>query len=180
MRLFTQDALVMAVDIQERLMPAIYKADKMIARSAILLQGMQALGVPVVVTRQYPKGLGDTVPEIIAVTQDVQPLDKITFSCYDDAAIQEAITATGKRTIILCGAEAHICLLQTAIDLQSAGYQAVIVQDAVSSRNKSDKKVALRRATQEGIIVTTTESILFELCRAAGTDAFKTISRLIK
>jgi nicotinamidase-related amidase len=106
--------------------------------------------------------------------------DKVSFSCAGDEAILGKIKASGRKNIIVCGIEAHICVLQTVIDLIELGYKVILVEDCVGSRRESDRNVGIKRAVQEGAIPTTYEAILFELTRVAKTDAFKEISRLIK
>ena len=106
--------------------------------------------------------------------------DKLAFSCFEDDNIRKKIFQLGKKTVLVCGIEAHICVLQTCIDLKTAGYTPVLVTDCIGSRKESDKQVALLRAQSEGILLTTTESILFELTRKAGSPVFKEISKLIK
>ena len=134
------------------------------------------LKVPTCVTQQYTKGLGMTVPEITDAVGSTEYIEKVEFSSY------EAITnfIKGKKFVIVCGIEAHICVLQTVIDLKAKGFQPILVADCISSRNPEDKKIALKRARDEGAILTTSESLLFELLKKAGTDTSKKIQRLIK
>ena len=180
MRLLLEDTMALVVDYQERLMPAIHNHEDLERRSTILLKGLKTLGVPMVLTQQYTKGIGMTIPAITEAVGSSEYFDKITFSCYDDGAVSEKIENLGKKTVIVCGIEAHICVLQTCIDLKTAGYTPVLVADCISSRNAYDTEVALMRAQSEGILLTTTEAILFELTRRAGSPTFKEISRLIK
>lgn len=121
-----------------------------------------------------------TIPSLFEAAGEEKYFDKITFSCMDDEAIRNAVEAGGKKNVIVCGIESHICVLQTCIDLKEAGYTPILVVDCMSSRKESDKEIAILRAQQEGILLTTTEAILFELTRKAGNPTFKEISRLIK
>ena len=180
MRLLLEDTMALIVDYQERLMPVIYEHDVLEKKSCTLLKGLRTLGVPMVMTQQYTKGIGMTIPSITEAAGISEYFDKITFSCFEDEAVRSKMEALGKKTVIVCGIEAHICVLQTCIDLKAAGYTPVLVTDCISSRKASDKEVALMRAQSEGILLTTTESILFELTRKAGSPVFKEISRLIK
>lgn len=180
MRLLLEDTMALIVDYQERLMPVIYEHDELEKKSCTLLKGLRTLGVPMVMTQQYTKGIGMTIPSITEAAGTSEYFDKITFSCYEDEAVRRKMEALGKKTVIVCGIEAHICVLQTCIDLKEAGYTPVLVVDGISSRKASDTEVALMRAQSEGILLTTTESILFELTRKAGSPVFKEISRLIK
>lgn len=181
MRISPKDTLALIIDIQEKLVPAIEEKETLIHNNKILLKGLNTLGIPMMITQQYTKGLGMTVEPIQTVIGDnFQYFDKITFSCYDDEAISEKIKSYEKKNIIICGMEAHICVLQTVIDCIAEGYHVIVVEDCISSRKGNDKRIAIQRMIQEGAIVTTYESILFELARKAGSDQFKVISQLIR
>ncbi len=180
MRITPENTLAIAVDFQERLVPAMSGKDELIRNSSILLKGLAVLGVPVILTRQYPKGLGETVAEIKEAAPGQPEYDKLTFSCYDDEGIREAIRSSGRNQIILCGIEAHICVLQTALGLKEDGFDVLLVENCTGSRKQADKDAALRRSMTEGILPATYESVLFELTQIAGTPQFKEISRLIK
>lgn len=181
MRVILKDSVAIAVDFQEKLMPVVQDANQITNNAIILLSGLKELGVPLYLTQQYTRGLGQTVQPILEVVQDntkesPTPIEKISFSAYQ--VIQEFIE--GKRYVIICGVEAHICVLQTVIDLVAAGYIPVLVADCISSRKELDKQIAMERAKQEGAIITTYEAILFELLREAGTERSKRIQKLIK
>ena len=181
MRISPKDTLALIIDIQEKLVPVMEEKETFIHNSVILLKGLNTLEIPMLITQQYSKGLGMTVEPIQTVIGDTfQYFDKVTFSCYDDEAIAEKIKSYHKKNIIICGIEAHICVLQTVIDCISEGYQVIVVEDCISSRKRNDKEIAIQRMIQEGAIVTTYESILFELTRKAGSEPFKVISKLIK
>ncbi len=176
MRIIREEAAAVVIDYQEKLVPAMHKKEELIRNSQILLKGLKILGVPMCVTQQYTKGLGMTVSEIQEAAGTKAYMDKISFSTADVTAEQ----IQGKKYVILCGMEAHICVLQTLIDLKAKGYVPVLVEDCISSRKKNDKKMAIKRAIQEGAIVTTYEAVLFELLKEAGTEESKAIQRLIK
>lgn len=180
MRIHAKDTVAIAVDLQERLIPAMHDKEALIHNAGKLLAGLEILEVPVLVSRQYPKGIGETVPEIQAVTKKAAVFEKMTFSCYQEPAIREAVEKLKPRNVIVCGTEAHVCVLQTAIDLQAAGYQVIYVMDCVGSRKASDKKYGAKRAAHEGAILSTYEQILFELLANATTPYFKPISNLLK
>lgn len=180
MRILKEDTIALAVDFQEKLMPVMTHAEELEARTNILLKGLRTLEVPTLFTQQYTKGIGMTVPSLFEAAGTKEYFDKITFSCWDDEAIRNAVEASGKKNVIICGIESHICVLQTCMDLKEAGYTPILVVDCMSSRKESDKEIAILRAQQEGILLTTTEAILFELTRKAGNPTFKEISRLIK
>ncbi|MCU4166355.1 hydrolase [Carboxylicivirga caseinilyticus] len=180
MRVLKDNAVAMIVDIQERLFPHIYEHEQLAKNVEILIQGLQALEVPVVVSEQYKKGLGETIEPIEKLIATDPHIEKMAFSCCDEPKLMEKTELTGKRFVILAGMETHICVLQTAIDLLERGYHPVVVEDCVSSRTLANKQNAIERMRQEGVIITSYESLLFELCRYAGSDVFKTISKLVK
>ena len=176
-KLNLEDCLLLVIDIQERLIPVIHQHEEVIHNANILLKGMEILGVPVIVTEQYPKGLGNSCKEII-LGDDAKVMEKITFSCLGNDYIKESVQT--KKQIIICGVEAHICVLKTALDLLDEGYQVHLITDAVSSRKKENKQVAIERMKQSGVFISSTEMILFQLLDKAGTEEFKLISKLIK
>ncbi len=181
MRMIADDTLALIVDFQERLVPAIYNHEILLRNTEILIKGLRALNIPILVTQQYTKGIGMTVPVLAnSIGETFEYLDKISFSCADDDLILQKIEESGKHNIIICGIEAHICVLQTVIDLKAKGFQVILVEDCVGSRKESDRQIGLKRAYLEGAVPTSYESILFELTRMAKTDVFKEISRLIK
>ncbi|HKL99196.1 MAG TPA: isochorismatase family protein [Mobilitalea sp.] len=181
MRIIAEDTLALVVDFQERLVPVIQNSSELLKNTEILIKGLKTLGVPMIVTQQYTKGIGMTVPSIIeALGGDIEFNDKLTFSCVDDTMIYQKVMESGKKNIIVCGIEAHICVLQTIIDLIAKGYHVILVENCIGSRKENDRAVAVRRAAAEGAIITTYESILFELTRVSKTEVFKEISRLIK
>ena len=180
MRILKEDTIALVVDFQERLMPVMAEAEALEARTNILLKGLKVLEVPMLITQQYTKAIGMTIPSLVESAGTEEYFDKISFSCMDDEAIKAAVEASGKKNVIVCGIESHICVLQTCIDLKEAGYTPILVVDCMSSRKLSDKEGAILRAQQEGILLTTTEAILFELTRKAGNPTFKEISKLIK
>ena len=180
MRWKQADTMAVVIDYQERLVPAMANAQNMVDKTKMLLAGLKALDVPMVFSQQYPKGLGNTIAEIAAFAQGQPVLDKLSFSCMGEGHLAHAIAACGKKNVLVCGMEAHVCVLQTVVDLLAAGYQVAVIADCVSSRNPADVALALERARQEGAIVVSAESMLFELLERAGSDTFKTISKLVK
>jgi nicotinamidase-related amidase len=180
MRILKENTLAIVIDIQERLFPYIAENEKLTENCKRLIEGLKALEIPIIVTEQYRKGLGLTIPEISSVLHNTEPHEKMAFSCCDDEIISRTIGVSGKKNIILCGIESHICVLQTTIDLIEKGYTPIVVADCVSSRSLINKEIALKRMIHEGAIITSYESILFELCRFAGNEQFKAISKLVK
>lgn len=154
--------------------------EELLRKCNILIEGLKVLDLPLLITEQYPKGLGSTISEISVRVKHLPHIEKIAFSCCDEPAVMQNAVMQDHKTIIICGIEAHVCVLQTVIDLHESGYRAVVVEDCISSRNPMDKRVAVERMREEGAVITTCESILFELARVAGTDEFKAISRLVK
>lgn len=180
MRITTDDSLLLLIDVQERLTPHINDYEKAVERMARVIKGAELLDLPVIVNEQYKKGLGDTVPELKPLLTDYSHFEKVTFSGVDDADTFNAIQQHGKKHVVIVGIETHVCVMQTALDLLAAGYTPVIVCDAVGSRFDSDHQTALQRLNQAGAILTTSESLLFELCRSSKAPAFKAISALVK
>lgn len=151
MRISSDKTMAVAVDFQERLIPAMYNQEETIRTAGIPLAGPDAPRVPVLVCRRYPKGLGDTVPEIRAVTAGAVTMDKTAFSFYADEAIKQMVDDMRRKTIILCGVEAHVCVLQSAPTLLHAGYQVAVVADCVDFRKKGDKECGFKRIAAEGV-----------------------------
>jgi nicotinamidase-related amidase len=171
---------LLVVDVQEKLAPAITGAAAVVGNTSILMRAAARLGVPVVLSEQYPKGLGATLPELAALAPASARIAKLTFSCAADPSLHQRIKETGRPLLVICGMEAHVCVLQSALGFQQAGYRPVVVADAVSSRTPANREAALLRLRENGIEVATTEMVLFEWLGEAGTPEFKELSRLIK
>ena len=180
MRILKDETIALIVDIQERLFPHIFEHEQLALHTSILIQGLQILNIPVIATQQYTKGLGSTIPSIRQILDDYEPVEKLSFSCCDNEIFMKKLEDTGKKKVIIAGIESHICVQQTTLDLLSKGFVPIVIEDCVSSRKASDKHIAVERMRTEGAIITTYESILFELCRFAGNDIFKAISKLVK
>jgi nicotinamidase-related amidase len=188
MRILLPETAGLIVDVQERLVPHMHERDALESRLLILIRGLEILGVPLLVTQQYTRGLGDTIPSVrealgwkSSETASSLPfIEKRAFSCCDDPGFSTALASLGRLRVIVAGIEAHVCVLQTALDLQAGGYTAVVAADCVSSRRASDRDVAFRRMQAEGVLLTTCESILFELARTSAGESFKAISGLVK
>ncbi len=181
-RLDPDRAMLLVIDIQEKLLPLIDGRERIVNRSRTLLQGAKLFDLPILVTEQYPKGIGQTVPELanVLATTSAERLEKTTFSCCGDDAIRSALRRIDRDQIIICGIEAHVCVQQTALDLLMMDYQVNICADAAGSRTQLDYDVAMERMRHAGAHVTTAESVLFELCNACGTERFKKMLELIK
>jgi len=180
MRILADETVGLIIDMQERLYPHIADHDELTRRTGILIEGLKAIDVKILVTEQYTKGLGATIAPLREMLQEIEFVEKQAFSCCDEPAFFEQLSQVNPRYVIVAGIETHVCVLQTCIDLINNGYHPVVVEDCVGSRNTNDKKIAIRRMQQEGALITTSESILFELLRYSGTDEFKKISKLVK
>jgi nicotinamidase-related amidase len=177
------DSLLLVVDMQSRLLAAMKPllAKTALENSVKLLTAADLLKVPVLLTEQYPKGLGDTTEAInAALPAFTQRFEKTAFSCCGNAAFNQALLASGCKQIIVIGQEAHVCVLQTAIELMAQGFQVYVVEDAVLSRHEQHKANALQRLQALGIAVTNHESVLFEWLRDAKHAQFKAISALVR
>jgi len=180
MRILKENTIGLVVDIQERLVPVMEDQEQLVENCIKLIQGLQILGLPLLVTQQYTKGLGETIPEIKSVIKDFSYIEKKDFSSYDEPAVAEKLALSSATNVIICGIEAHVCVLQTAIDLKAAGYVPIVVMNCVSSRSFDNIDLASERFRYEGIMMTSFESILFELTRSASAAEFKEISKLVK
>jgi len=180
MRLERENTIGLVIDIQERLVPAMEESEQLVENCSKLIQGLQILGLPLLVTQQYTKGLGETIDEIKALIPDFEYIEKKDFSCFEEAVVAEKLALSGAKNVIICGIESHVCVLQTAIDLKEAGYVPVVVVDCIASRSFDNVDLALERFRHEGILMTSYESILFELTRSAAAPGFKEISKLVK
>jgi nicotinamidase-related amidase len=169
------------VDMQQRLGDAMDQdAFRSVVKScAILLQAAKLLNIPALFTEQYPKGLGATLPELTQWLSPENRVEKTSFSCCEDDGFL-ALLADSRPQVVLAGMEAHICVLQTALQLQETHHRVYVVEDAVISRNPANKANALQRLRQNGVIVGSTESLVFEWLRTAEHEAFKQISRLVQ
>ena len=184
MRVRTPQTAAVIIDVQERLYPHMSGAQTLADRIVLLIRGLHLLEVPLLVTQQYSRGLGATVPAVAQALREAgvvsDPVEKVCFSCMDSDQFRRRLTEMDRRQVILAGVEAHVCVAQTAMDLLASGLTPVLVEDCVSSRRELDKTVALRRLADAGAVVTTAEALLFELCEKAGTDTFRALSRLVK
>jgi nicotinamidase-related amidase len=180
MRIIRDQTTALIIDIQERLFPHIHDHDALASRTGILIRGLQVLKVPVHVTQQYSRGLGQTIAPIGGLFNPFSHIEKTAFSCCDEPKVILMLEATGRKNVLLAGIESHVCVQQTVIDLLERGYQPVVIEDCVSSRRPYDNDIAVQRMRREGAVISTCESILFELCRYSGTEEFKSISALVK
>jgi nicotinamidase-related amidase len=180
MRFEREASVGVVVDAQERLFATMQHKERLEANLIILVEGLKALGVPLIKTQQYTSGLGPTIDSVERALGKLPAIEKIAFSCCEEPNFMQALEKEKRRCVILAGIESHVCVLQTALDLLQGGYVPIVVEDCISSRKENDKATALLRMQAEGVRLTSYESILLELCREAGGDRFKQILRLIK
>jgi nicotinamidase-related amidase len=180
MRIEKENSAALIIDFQEKLFPHIFENSGLLKNVTRLIGGLKVLEIPILLTEQYRKGLGSTILPLKNILPGTESIEKISFSCCDENNVMEALLPLKRKFIIIAGIEAHVCVLQTVIDLILKGFVPFVVTDCISSRKENDKTVAIERFKQEGAIITTYESVLFELCRVAGNEKFKSISAIVK
>ncbi len=180
MRITAENTIGLIIDLQEKLVPVMDGSDFLLQQNEMLIHGLQELEIPLLLTQQYTKGLGETVPRIKSILKEFSPIEKVDYSCYQVAEFVEKCKELKAKNIIISGIESHVCVLQTAVDLKDAGFNPIVVLDAVSSRSLDHVDIAADRFRHEGIMVTSVESILFELTATAANPHFKAISKLVK
>jgi len=178
--LHRQEAVLVIVDIQERLATAMGERQKVIANCLHLITAAGLLRIPVLITEQYPKGLGPTVSEIKDALDSYHPIEKIAFNCCGEQRFLDELASVGKRKVILTGMETHVCVLQTCIGLLTDGHSVHVVRDAVCSRKTEDYDTGIEYMRNAGGVITCTETVLFQLLEKAGTEEFKILSKRIK
>lgn len=175
-----EQALLLIIDVQAKLVPVMSDAKQLIGRLITLIKGMQLLHIPIIYTEQYPKGLGPTVPEIQGLLKNKERFEKQSFSCCLNTDFNEALKQRQRPQILVAGIEAHVCVFQTCQDLLEAGYDVYLIADASASRRESDQKLAIRVLEKSGINLRSTEMALFELLRTSRHEKFKEVSTIIK
>ncbi len=185
MLLKRERSCLLVIDVQERLMAAMNEGARLIANTALLVKAARRLGVPVLISEQYPKGLGPTLPELSAMAGSTSAvgepvITKMEFSCTEAPGYLDRLKATGRDQAVLTGIEAHVCVLQTALGLRTLGYPVFVVADAVASRRPDSVALALDRMREAGCSIVTTEMVVFEWLGRAGTPEFKELSALVK
>jgi nicotinamidase-related amidase len=176
-----QCALVV-VDIQEKLLPPIFNKDTLVKNSQLLIRLAKILSIPLMVTTQYSKGLGATVPEIASLLTDVPAFDKMEFSCFGSDPFRARLKSLpgNRNTVLLCGMESHICVMQTALAALNEGYLVHVASDAVGSRAEWNWKIGLERMRAAGAVISSTEMMMYELLRCSGTPQFKALLPYLK
>jgi nicotinamidase-related amidase len=173
-------AALVVVDVQEAFRPAVLDFERVAANVATLVRGARILGLPTLVTEQYPKGLGRTVPEVAEHLDAVEPIEKVCFSAVQADGFSRGLQEQRRDQVVLCGIESHVCVNQTAEDLLADGVEVHVAQDAVTSRTEENRALGLHKMERSGATVTSVETALFELLRQAGTPEFKEVQALVK
>lgn len=180
MKLKKEDTIFVVVDFQEKLMPVMENKNDLEDKVCRLANAMKKLGIPHIVTQQYTKGIGETIPSIAEAIGKFTPIDKTSFSCMRNEEFAAKFEEADKDTVVICGIEAHICLQQTVLDLLTKGYKVYVPADCTSSRSSMDKLTSLDRMRDAGAVITTYESIVYELLGDAKAEEFKAISKIVK
>ncbi len=176
----TEKSLLLVIDIQTRLAPAIHDAPRLMANVIKLLQASRRLEVPCLATEQYPRGLGQTVPEIAELLSADAVVEKIHFSALAEPGFAERLKSSGRKQLVVVGMEAHVCVLQSVMEFLEAGYEVFLVADATGSRTPENAALAMERMRAAGARIVSSEMVIFEWMRRADIDCFKEISALIK
>jgi nicotinamidase-related amidase len=179
-RIARANTALVVVDIQERLLPAMFEKERVVQNAVRLIKGAAVLGVPVLATEQYRKGLGATVPEVAGAIPGFAPMEKFAFSACVADGFTAALKAKAVSNAILCGIEAHVCVSQTCLDLLDQGIRVFVAADAVSSRTAENYRLGVERMRAAGAVIASTEMVLFELLEKAGTAEFRQILELVK
>ena len=180
MTLNREDTLAVFIDFQEKLMPAMHNKEVLQDKVVRLAKGLGVLDIPHIVTQQYTKGIGETIPEVAEAIGEFEPIDKTTFSCMSHVDFINQLEIAAKRNIVVCGIEAHICVQQTVEQLLEEGYNVYVPVDCISSRSQNDFLWAAERMEKAGAVMTTYESILYELLKDSKAEGFRDISRIVK
>ena len=175
-----EQSLLLVVDIQEKLAPAIFEGEAAVANSVRLLTGARQLNIPRFVSEQYVRGLGASVEAIRNAALDARFFEKMHFSCAGEPGVVDLLRTSGRQQVVLTGMETHVCVLQTALGLREAGFSVFLVADAASSRSPENRSAPIERMRACGVQIVTTEMVLFEWLQKAGTDEFRAMLPLIK
>ena len=178
--LSVEDTVLMVIDMQGNLYESMQDKQFLLENVQKLLQGMQVFGIPVIVTEQIPEKLGPTIAPVAALLPDAKGIPKADFSCCVDEKIMKALKAADRRQVLICGIESHVCVYQTTVDLLRIGYEVHLVADAVSSRTVMNREIGIDKMRDEGALLTSTEMVLFELCRTAQYPRFREIIKIVK
>ncbi|MCK9195880.1 MAG: hydrolase [Syntrophales bacterium] len=173
-----EEALLAVIDIQGNLYLAMDEKEFLLTNTAKLIKGINVLDIPIILTEQVK--IGPTIPELAGLMPDVKPINKNSFSCCGDAQFMAALTASGRKQVLVCGIEAHVCAYQTSMDLMERGFEVYVVADAVSSRTAGNREIGIQKLLASGAILTSTEMALFELLKTATDPKAKDVFKIIK
>ena len=179
-RLRREDTIIIAVDFQEKLMSAMHEADAVENSAVRLFKGLKEMDIPVIVTQQYTKGLGMTISSVAEAIGSTGYIEKSSFSTLGCEKFVETFEKAGRKTVLITGAETHICVEQTALDLLERGYTVFVAADCVASRTAQNRDLALRRMENAGAVITGYESVLYELLGGSDAPEFKAVSKIVK
>ncbi|MCX8011075.1 MAG: hydrolase, partial [Ignavibacteria bacterium] len=171
---------LLVIDVQERILRVMRNHEILVQNINKLINGFKILNLPILFTEQYPKGLGATTELILPNLSPLQPIQKLTFSCFGAENLFNELKQKEIQQVVVCGIESHVCVMQTVLDLLANGFQVNVPIDAISSRKETDYNSAVMRFNSEGAIITSTESVLFELLEHCRSEEFKKISQLVK
>ncbi len=180
MLLNATESVLLVIDVQEKLAPAVAEREAVIERVAILMRAARRLGVPVLASEHYPQGIGHLLPELGALAPEGAVFEKISFSCARELGFLPRLRELARSQVVVCGMEAHVCVMQSALSLIEAGFQVFVVEDAVGSRRHADRDAALDRLRRAGGTVVTSEMVVFEWLERGDAPAFKELLALIK
>lgn len=175
-------AVLVVIDVQEKLSAAMPKSvlRQVVKNTGVLIAAAGELGFSILLTEQYPQGLGRTLPELQQQLGSVKPIEKLAFSCCGEAAFTSRFSATDPRQVILTGMEAHVCVYQTALDLLGAGHHVFVPVDAVCSRSKANWRIGIEAMRRAGAVIGSTEMFLFQMLKVAGSESFKKLAKLVQ
>jgi nicotinamidase-related amidase len=176
-----EECALAVIDIQEKLLPSIWEKERVVRNSQLLVRMAEAMDIPILVSAQYVKGLGPTVPEIASLLPEIRPIEKLEFGCFGNDAFCSAVEGlAGRNTLLVCGIESHICVMQTALGALNQGMRVHVAADAVSSRTELNWKLGLERMRDAGAVISSTEMMLYELMGKSGTPVFKEMLKWVK
>ncbi len=180
MKLERNQTVLVIIDVQSKLLPVIYDYPALVENMKKIIKGAKILGIPIILTEQYPRGLGLTIDEIKKTISEYHPIEKVSFSCCREESFITRIKQLNRKQILVCGIEAHICVYQTCMDLLSEGYEVHLLVDAISSRKMANRNLTIEKLHGMGVQITSVEMALFEILKDATSDEFKKISRIVK
>jgi nicotinamidase-related amidase len=178
--LVLENTVLVIIDVQEKLVRAMYEKETLLNNMEKLIRGMQVLGIPIIVSEQNPERLGRTVPEVAELLPDLQPIPKLSFSCCGNERFLRELKDLNRKQVLLAGIETHICVYQTAMDLLDLGYEVQVITECVFSRTLANKNIGLSKMNSAGAVATSTEAVFFELLKVGEGERLKEIQKLVK